>query len=327
MKGMADYKRLSRILFLVPALSRKDGCRIIDVCREFGLSREELIGDIELISSAGYGDFGERELIDIYIERDRLYFHSGGLFRRPVRFSYGEALALKLGLDLVSGEGLLPAQQALFDIREKIGKLAAPGESGKPDDCIVFDAAGGVSPRGGGIIQELAGAVEETRVIRMRYYTLSRDSVSEKELRPYCLVCHDGQWYLIAYSPHDREIRRYRADRIESIQIPGKTFKLPKDFRVENCVTPTMFVTHDKLTKITVRFGKTVARWVEELNPKGKAQRDGGYVLDIETNSMDWLFSILMKYGPHAEIIKPVKVRKVFAEEVERMWGRYGKGK
>jgi len=315
-----DYKQLSQILLLISQLSKKNGQEIDTICSELNISRQELIKNIELVSLAAYGDFHERELIDIYIERNRLYFYSGELFKRPIRLNYGEALALKIGLDIISQEGLIPQQQTLFDIQEKLEKLTNLEDIHNLQERYVFDFGDTSSvPQ----VQELLNAIEMKQPIQLRYYTMSKNKFSIKKLHPYHLVCHNGEWYLVAFCPEIKEVRRYRVDRMSDIEILKGTYNIPKNFSVEKFISPNMFVTYDKLPKVTIEFKKEIARWIKETNPNGKTQKDGSYILEIETNSTEWLFSILLKYGQYVEIIKPNKARNEFKELVKKIYNYY----
>jgi predicted DNA-binding transcriptional regulator YafY len=42
-----------------------------------------------------------------------------------------------------------------------------------------------------------------------------------------------------------------------------------------------------------------------------------------KTNSIEWLFSILMKYGQYAEIKKPKKVQQIFYNLIDSMLKMY----
>ena len=136
------------------------------------------------------------------------------------------------------------------------------------------------------------------------------------------VIERDGDW-VIAYCPEINEIRRYKIDRISDLKELKESYHIPKDFQVEKYISPNMFITYRNPPKVTVEFKKKVARWVQEINPAGRITKNGSYIVEIETNSINWLYSILMKYGQYAEIVKPVKIRKAYRELVERMIGIY----
>lgn len=270
-----DYLQLSRILLLIPRLTKKEGVSIAKVCSDLQISREQLIKDIELISMTSYGDFGGHELIDICIERDKLYVYTGGLFKRPMRLTYGEVLALKIGSELVSQQGLFSDQQEMYNLREKIEQLAVIKSDEIRPANLQFEYPD-TTPRK--VIQTLLQALKDKCKIQVHYYTASRNKFSEKILHLYYLVCHNLQWYLIAYCPDVKEIRRYRMDRMNNLEILPNAFRMPKKFSVREHLSDNMYISPKSPQKLTLRFHKTVTRWIMEVSPKGVLQKDGSCI-------------------------------------------------
>ena len=62
-------------------------------------------------------------------------------------------------------------------------------------------------------------ALDETRRIWIRYYTASRDAVTERTVDPLRLLVTDGHSYLEAYCHLAGAIRHFRVDRIEEVRL------------------------------------------------------------------------------------------------------------
>ena len=52
-------------------------------------------------------------------------------------------------------------------------------------------------------------------------------------MEPYCVKIFKQRWYVVAYNPYYNALRIYSLDRIKSLRITEKPFKLPESFDSE----------------------------------------------------------------------------------------------
>ena len=79
-------------------------------------------------------------------------------------------------------------------------------------------------------LSPILAAMKTDATLRITYQSYWRDESSTFELEPYCVKLFKQRWYLVGRSPHYDQIRIYALDRILSLEITGKTFKMPKKF-------------------------------------------------------------------------------------------------
>ncbi len=80
---------------------------------------------------------------------------------------------------------------------------------------------------GSELLLALQRAIRERYPVRLRYYTASRDEWNERTVQP-CLLYHmDGHWHVFAYDHLRREMRNFRADRIEYWQVMAQAVSGP----------------------------------------------------------------------------------------------------
>jgi predicted DNA-binding transcriptional regulator YafY len=76
-----------------------------------------------------------------------------------------------------------------------------------------------------------------------------------------------------------------------------------------------------------LRFTPERARWVasEQWHPQqeGQLQADGSYLLRIPYADHRELIMDILKHGTHCEVLRPVSLRQVVAEEVKGMAEKY----
>ncbi|HJR52122.1 MAG TPA: protein pafC, partial [Gemmatimonadota bacterium] len=94
-------RQLERVLHLLPLAARPDGASLAALAAELGVPETRLLKDIGEVTARA--DYLEPPVdIDILVEKDRITVWTTGEFRRPVRLSPREALALTLGLRLLA---------------------------------------------------------------------------------------------------------------------------------------------------------------------------------------------------------------------------------
>ncbi|MEW6624173.1 MAG: WYL domain-containing protein, partial [Bacillota bacterium] len=163
------------------------------------------------------------------------------------------------------------------------------------------------------------------------YDSASSGRIHERNLDPYYLITRAGNYYLIAYCHHHKEIRTYRLSRFKKIVLTAKNFSLPRNFDIDDYLSD-MWQIFDEDESITfrVRFAKTIARYVREeiyyANPTITDLPDGDLLLEVTVKSGSEFLRWLMKYGTEAEILSPKKYRQKMKQEIEAMLALYTGG-
>ena len=92
---MSDvHERLRRLLFVVPYAARHRGVTVEALSRQLGISREELLRDLELLTMVGRPPFQPDDFIDLHVENDQVWVDLDQRFSKPPRLTGAEAAAL-----------------------------------------------------------------------------------------------------------------------------------------------------------------------------------------------------------------------------------------
>jgi len=245
-------------------------------------------------------------------------------FKRPVNLTFEEALSLNLAL------GRLPLtprdREAARSVRKKIlGALPGPTRRlwrKASRQLQVGPLHRGVEER----ISLLEQAIEEHREVHVEYYTASREEMTERDLQPYGIIEHNGEWYVVAHCLlRDRELP-FRVDRIRRIELLDRTFDPPASFDREKYQRPQMYFPTSRDLRVKLRVAPELARWIRDEYPTGKMRElpDGGLILHLSVSRPEWIISWVIAHAGKVELLAPQALRKKIAAACQEAAAAYG---
>ncbi|MGH7608227.1 MAG: helix-turn-helix transcriptional regulator, partial [Gemmatimonadales bacterium] len=231
---------------------------------------------------------------------DGFAVHSSGAYRRPTRLTEDEGLALLVGLAAVRGGNQVAARFA----------KAVPGAT--PDSIRVGFAAPSAELEG--VLAIARRARDEQRKLEILYCGSSVEP-SRRVVHAHQIVESAGRWYVVAWCEKVQDLRHFRADRIL------EATRLAQDFRPQLTFRPikasSELLSADETVVAEVAFSATIARWLEERYPDGRAQRDGRYVVRFQVADPAWFVREVLQYGAEAEVLGPDSLREAVQRMVE----------
>ncbi len=318
-------RQLERVLHVLPIAARADGASLAELASDLGVTEERLLRDIAEVTARA--NYLEPPLdIDILIEEGRVTVWTTGEFRRPVKLSPREALALTLGLRLL-------AEGAVADRAEALRALAA-----RLDQALAHDKAaalaedfalGAGDPSGEGHLAILQEAARERRPCQLRYLKPADAEPEPRELHAYALVHAGGRWYALGYSPEADGVRAFRLDRILAVAPIDGSFEVPADFDPRDYVDRSGTAAGgifraDQTVDVTVRYSARIARWIEE-SAKGSARKPDGSVEVVHpVADPGWLVRHVLYHGPDAEVVEPPAIRDLMRQRIEQVVAAQG---
>lgn len=312
---------IQRILALVPHLVAHPGARKADVARRFGLSVEQLEADLDLVLMIGVPPFGGGDYIDVDDDGDRVTLLMADSFRRPVRLSPAEGLAL-----LAAGRALLAVPGAtepgngprrIADADDPLAGALAKLETALDSPEIVVALA---APPELDVVRQ---AVDERRQVRIEYHGAGRDEITERVVDPHAVFSAGGEWYLDAYCHHAAADRLFRVDRIRRAQLLDEHFVDADDQRAGATDLATYRPRPDD-PRVTLDLAPA-AHWVAERFPTETSllRDDGTLRVTLAITERAFLERLLVRLGPDARVVEPAAWRAVAAEPARRILDRY----
>jgi predicted DNA-binding transcriptional regulator YafY len=219
-----DHVRASRLVNVLLLLQTRSRMTAAELADELEVSVRTIYRDVEALAEAGVPIYAERgphggvRLVDGY--RTRLT----GLTAEEAEAVFLSGVpgpAAELGLGTVVAAARLKVMAALPpELRTRASRVSerfhldAPGWF-QPDERLPH-------------LEALAGAVWDTRRVKVRYRRGERSGDVDRLLDPMGLVLKGGIWYLLAR--HGEDIRTYRISRVRAVEVLGERFERPADF-------------------------------------------------------------------------------------------------
>ncbi|HSB86852.1 MAG TPA: WYL domain-containing protein [Ilumatobacteraceae bacterium] len=301
--------RLRRLLVMLPWLMERGEVPLAEMSRQFHLTENELVADLELAALCGLPPFVD-ELVDVFIDEGVVFAGLPRLFTKPLRLTAPEGFALlsagRAALQLPGAD----ADGALARALDKLAKVLG-------DDGVVVDAPQPPATA------DLAAAIEASARLRVRYWSAARDASSQREITPRSIFLDRGNWYVIADDSLSGEARTFRIDRFEEWERTGE-IDPPKSGTGPPLppATDDWFVDSD-VPSVVLRLTPP-ARWAAERYPvRDEREEESALVVRLAVASEQWLRTLLLRLGRHAEVIEPEEWRDLGAQAARQLLARY----
>jgi predicted DNA-binding transcriptional regulator YafY len=167
-------------------------------------------------------------------------------------------------------------------------------------------------------LHALSDALIDRRPVRMRYRGIARRAVTEREVDPYGLLAAGGRWYVIGYDHGAGDIREFRVDRIESLDVQedGRSgtapfFEVPEHFSIAHYAHRQAWeLGSEAETEVLVRFAFPWSLWAAR-NAHGEPVRDeadGAAVRRFRVRGRDPFLRWLLSTEAEVEVLEPAAV-------------------
>jgi proteasome accessory factor C len=307
----SSNERLPRLLALVPYLLTRPGIRVEEAAADFGVTPKQLRRDLELLWMCGLPGYGPGDLIDLSFEGETITVSFDAGMSRPLRLTAAEATALLVALRaLADTPGVVDTdavQRAVAKIESAVGEAQQPG--------VVVGLAVREAEETAEIRDAVQDAVRRRRAVRIRYYSLSRDEISERVVDPMRLLLVEGRSYLEAWCRGADGVRLFRLDRIDHAEVLDEAAAPPSHATPTD--TSSGLFRPDPSQRTAVLVLEPDARWVAEYYPVDElTELDGGRArVLMRYADTSWMVRLLLGLGGEVRVEQPPDLA---AEVVER---------
>jgi predicted DNA-binding transcriptional regulator YafY len=177
-----------------------------------------------------------------------------------------------------------------------------------------------------GRLAKLEGAISKQRTIKVPYYSISRDKLSERTLNPYALLTDNGIWYVVAEDLDDKRRKKFRVSRIRGeIRFATRRerdFRTPADFDIDEYRGRPPWQIGDLAGEARIEVTGDTAWWVE------RAYGDTGHFEDdvfvTEYSSIPLLSSWVLRQDGRALPLEPPALRREVARALRAVHTAHG---
>ncbi len=325
---MADLQqRLRNLLFIVPYVVRHRGVPVEELAERLGISRTDLLKELDFLLMVGRPPFFPDDMVDIYHEGGRVFVNLHQSLENPPGLTAFEVVALATAAKLLLedeglGEAANPLEVAVSKIVDSL-----PAEARKLFDelsprYVMLAGESGMAPQ----LEILRKAIDERREIELEYFAASRMETSSRTVRPYGLHLHRGFWYLAAHCLERESKRVFRLSRIRKISLSRRIFDPPEEgFNTADFVENSLTVPATGKKKVSIRFSAKMARWIQERwGPEYiKEELDGSIIAILHDVSDEFVLSYVASFGGDACIEEPPELALELKRQAVAALARY----
>lgn len=306
-------QRLHRLLAVLTWLARVERAPVAELAERFGMTAEDLLADLELAACCGLPPYTPDQLMEIIVDDHEVVARLGPELAKARRLTAAEGFALA-----ASARAILATPGADPDgaLASALAKLeAAIGADGR----LRIDFP---EPTHLPAVRE---ALSAGRQLHVRYFSVSSDEETERVVDPVGLHVIDGQWYLDAWCHRAGGMRRFRVDRLNSVEETGRAVEHGPDAPADEQASVTAaFVPGADATVVRLAVDPE-GMWVVEAVPDlGTAPLpDGRTEVRLAVASDVWFERLLLRLGPHAEVLDPPELVDAGRRAAQELLERY----
>lgn len=172
-------------------------------------------------------------------------------------------------------------------------------------------------------------AMTENLEIVISYCKYTSSEASEYTLRPYAVKEFAKRWYIIGHCVERDGLRVYGLDRILSMEVTSRKFRMPRRFDVDELFATSFGIYIPEGPGQTIRFrtSPTEARYLRDLpvhSSQNETAADEEHVtFEIFVCPNKALIMEFCKYGSRLEVLSPAPVREAVSAELRKAAGIY----
>jgi proteasome accessory factor C len=306
------------MLVIVPYLVQHPGTSLDSAAEIFGVPREQLRRDLDLLFMSGLPPYGPGDLIDVDVDEDGgVWISMADHFARPLRLTRPEALAVYLrATELLATPGI-PDAPALASALAKLRDALGPDTLG--DAAGIEGAVTGAAPAH---LDALRAAAADLRRIRIDYTAASTGERSVREVEPEAVFASAGHWYVVAWDVAADGERLFRADRVSAVEETGERFA-PRGLEGAG---RQLYTAGDQDLAVRLLL-RPAARWVAEyyVTDDVVTRPDGTVEATLPARQTGWIAKLLLRLGPDADVLDPPELRAEISQIAAAALDRYSR--
>ena len=176
--------------------------------------------------------------------------------------------------------------------------------------------------------QRVGTALVQRKRLQISYLARGKGELTQRDVSPLRLVHYRENWYLDAWCHLRKNLRNFAVDSIQDAHLLDTPAVEVSDAKLDAIFGPSYGIfSGGRIQWARLRFSPERTPWIkdERWHPKqqGQLQPDGSYLLRIPYTDHRELIMDILKHGAHCEVLGPVGLRKLVAEEVEKIRSKY----
>lgn len=290
----------SRLFKIVYYLLDKGQATAPELAEKFEVSVRTIYRDIDALSGAG---------IPIYAEAGR----NGGIHLMDNFVLDKAVLSEEEKQEILAALQGLNATQTINN-NDTLSKLSAIFNVNLENWLEVDFSRWGNNESDNKKFELLKSAIIHRKIVKITYAG-SYEVISERKIYPLKLSYKSKAWYVKAYCTEKKDFRLFKLSRILDCELIDREFQY--------CVFPEQTdISQREYNTITLRFPKEMAYRVYDEFDKAQVQRqeNGDLIASANMPEDAWLIGFLLSFGTQVDILSPVYLKDVLAEQAKLIY-------
>lgn len=295
--------RLSRLLTMVPWLLGHPGVDIERAAGQFGVTRDQLESDLALLFVCGTPGHLPDDLIEAEWEDGKVFLGNADAISRPLRLTVDEALTLMVGLRALAASPGVTGTPGSDGVLGALAKLEqATGEAAGLAARVRVALDDGATQA---TLTDASRAVQEHRRLRLRYQSFARDAVTVRDVDPMRVLNLEAHWYLEGWCHRAEEVRLFRLDRIQTLEILDEDGTPPERATPRDLAGATYQASPDDI--VVDLLTEAPAAWVGDYYPVDSVEEldEGRRRVRLRAADPSWVRRLAWRLGGQIEILGP----------------------
>ena len=294
-QASSPIAKTARLLDLVPFITTHQGISVKDLAREFAITSEELLDDLNTLWMCGLPGYTPLELIDLSFESGYVSIRNAEILQKVRLLTKEELVVIAIGLDFLKEsvskdrEDLL---EAITSLQKKIKSLIGDIAQVTPTVDSAHRAV-------------ILRALTERKNLEIEYHSLIRDQITTRIVTPLELGEDKGIEVLLAYCSTASAFRTFRLDNVKQAKLLDASELVTESqsgseeiFRANCRIDSRLRTTFERF-----RLGTDMATSPALIS--GKA-----ITVEVTSFSQDWLVRNFMSTLANTEITGPAELAK-----------------
>jgi proteasome accessory factor C len=291
--------RAIRLLDLVPYIVAHPGISITELAKEFSISRDEVLKDLNLLFLCGLPGYTPLELIDISFDEESVVIRDPQNLAAPRNLNESEALIARIALAALeeSTPKTSAAYLQIIALREKIAKAFS---SSIPASAITFTL-----DKERAMLEAIEGAIKQELDLEMTYNNVTKDSSSRRSITPISIIAEDKRTLVSAYCHSAKALRTFNLAQISEVSTKERSTRTDLE-RLED----------SRGSSAEVVIKSEDSRFLSENASSLKELSKSCYQIDIF--QPEWIVRSVLAGADSLELAKPLELRAEIAERAKR---------
>ena len=291
--------RAIRLLDLVPYIVAHPGISITELAKEFSISRDEVLKDLNLLFLCGLPGYTPLELIDISFDEESVVIRDPQNLAAPRNLNESEALIARIALAALeeSTPKTSAAYPQIIALREKIAKAFS---SSIPASAITFTL-----DKERATLEAIEGAIKQELDLEITYNNVTKDSSSRRSITPISIIAEDKRTLVSAYCHSAKGLRTFNLAQISEVSTKTRIVRTDLE-RLEE----------SRGSSAEVIIKSEDSSFLSENASSLKELSKSCYQIDIF--QPEWIVRSVLAGADSLELAKPLELRAEIAERANR---------